>query len=91
MRIFCFVTVFAGKQNREALTAKTAAIPALPEPQKAARTGLFSNRQFVPLREAEHGGSVPIPNGFGASHLQMSGPSRRRRAPSLLRNKRMFL
>jgi len=37
VRIFCFVTVFAGKQNREALTAKTAPIPVLPKPQNAAQ------------------------------------------------------
>lgn len=41
MRTFCFVTVFAGKQNEEALTAKTAPIPALPETQNAAQNNVM--------------------------------------------------
>ena len=41
VRTFCFVTVFAGKQNEEALTAKTAPIPALPEPQNAAQNNVI--------------------------------------------------
>lgn len=37
MQTFCFDTVFAWKQDRESLTAKTAPIPALSEPQNASQ------------------------------------------------------
>ena len=44
----------------------------------------FQEQTLITLRAAEHVGNVPFPNGFGAAHLQMSGPPRRRRAPPLI-------